>query len=658
MAKKEQISNEIFYKRLQDLAGIKTITENQDKTDSTSTLIEYKVANDGLVYGIIKENHNYYIKKSTNKTNPNNSDFVYMGGLANIRDYQYKSLADAQKNMNFYLENLNEALGNTALINNTKLGKKNVIAEAKSDDAKKDLDAASQELPDLDKSLEKEKAEVSAVDNSETAPKPGAVETPEGGEAIESGGAADAADTNDETPVVDKTDNAEVPTDKTDELPADNGKEVDQLATKEIEKLIGKLGNELTKTSLDAKQTKTLLAQVLGSFKSDINGISPEDKKKLADKILKSEEEPVENPAEVEEGNCVECNTFENYMKGRGYDNMDECSEEEATDVVGGYATQHGDDQPEGEFEKIAVYVTPKMVESLKNDYGHVDYIEKLQPYVDKVTEAGGIHSYHDTQPFPNMNELDTISDADDKELPVESPIENPIETPAPNQPQDGDFDLTKFRHQEPNLTQDAENLGLSGRKVVDINLNSGTINLELSESQKKLHNYIVDRVHILKGDKKENLNEAKKSDNLKKIDEMVAKQWKLYENVVKENANILKEAQEISEIFGLSKSEQFAKVSAQDENSIRKFFIDLYGDKLKRMGALVPAYKKTPVANLYQIESQAKTDNWGGTIIRDNNTGLLKYVPAAKSGSLYGSDFEGGGTGGGNFAYGGSTSR
>src|SRR5208337_4911662 len=115
MAKKEQIIHEIFYKRLQDLAGIKTVNENQTKGDSTSTLIDYKVANDGLVYGIIKENHNYYIKKSSNKTNPTSVDFVYMGGLANIRDYQYNSLAEAEKNMNFYLKNLNEALDTTAL---------------------------------------------------------------------------------------------------------------------------------------------------------------------------------------------------------------------------------------------------------------------------------------------------------------------------------------------------------------------------------------------------------------------------------------------------------------------------------------------------------------------------------------------------------------
>ena len=495
MAKKEQISNEIFYKRLQDLAGIKTtINETKGGDNSLSTLIDHKVANDGLVYGIVKENHNYYIKKSTNKTNPTASDFVYMDGLANIRNYQYNSLAEAEKNMNFYLKNLNEAIGNTTLINNTKLGKKSVISEA--GDAKEDIDAANKELPNLDKSLEKEKAEVSAVDNSETTPPPPPVETPEGGESIVGDGAADAADsakleTGTETPPSEET--------------TGDGKGTDDLAVKEIEKLIGKLGNEAGKTTLDTKTTNRLLAQVIGSFKEDITSLSPEDKRKLADKILKSSEESEENPAEVEEGTCVECNTFENYMKGRGFNSMDECDEDSAADMIAGYATQHGEEQPEGEMEKIAIYVTPKIAESLKNEYGHVDYVEKMQPYLDKVNETGGVHSYHDVQPFPNMNEID--------ELPTEMPAE------VSNEPQagEGDFDLTKYKHQEPSFTQDSQNLGLAGRKTVDINLSTGTVNVELSESEKKLQSYIIDRVNIISGKKKETLNESKKSDNLKK---------------------------------------------------------------------------------------------------------------------------------------------
>jgi len=100
---------ENFYKRLKELSGAKS-ANNAPASLSQSTLIDFQRANDGVALGIVKENHNYFIKTASKQGDKIGvEDFAYIGGLENKFKYQYNSLAEAEKNRNFYIKTLNES---------------------------------------------------------------------------------------------------------------------------------------------------------------------------------------------------------------------------------------------------------------------------------------------------------------------------------------------------------------------------------------------------------------------------------------------------------------------------------------------------------------------------------------------------------------------
>ena len=95
--------------RMLDLMG-KMNTLNESKSYSELELI--KKGPNGVVYGIIRENHDYFIKTS-NKTSGRflAEDFSYIGGLQNKYDERYKSYAEAIKHLNMKFDMLNESYG-------------------------------------------------------------------------------------------------------------------------------------------------------------------------------------------------------------------------------------------------------------------------------------------------------------------------------------------------------------------------------------------------------------------------------------------------------------------------------------------------------------------------------------------------------------------
>ena len=109
--------------RMLDLMG-KMNTLNESKSYSELELIK-KGPND-VVYGIIRENHDYFIKTS-NKTSGQflAEDFSYVGGLQNKYDERYKSYADAIKHLNMKFDMLNESYG---IENNTNIFESDGVA--------------------------------------------------------------------------------------------------------------------------------------------------------------------------------------------------------------------------------------------------------------------------------------------------------------------------------------------------------------------------------------------------------------------------------------------------------------------------------------------------------------------------------------------------
>ena len=95
--------------RMLDLMG-KMNTLNESKSFSELELI--KRGPNGIVYGIIRENHDYFIKTSQKNSGKFLSeDFSYIGGLQNKYDERYHSYSEALKHLNIKFDMLNESYG-------------------------------------------------------------------------------------------------------------------------------------------------------------------------------------------------------------------------------------------------------------------------------------------------------------------------------------------------------------------------------------------------------------------------------------------------------------------------------------------------------------------------------------------------------------------
>ena len=413
-------NEEAFYQRMRDLAETKK--PQLKESSALGTLIDYKRAANGVAYGIIKENHHYYIKKGGLKKTLNVADFAYIGGMANITENQYKSVAVADKQRNMILSTVNEATGTK--VSKTGSKKKVMLTE---DKAGKEIEMAASKVGDLDAATD-----AAAVPAMDVAPE-GATEMdagidampPEGGEepipAPEGGEEmppmdVDGIEGEEGLPAEDGIEGGE------EGLPAVDGMEggeeevavedPESEATREIEKSLGKLTNTLRKTELTEPQVKSYVNSFLSAFKDDFPDIDIEDRKAMAEKITKvvpqediedlsgsvedvegieSEEIPVEEPELAEEEEqCAECGGFAKYAESRGHDaeSMMNCDDEEMANVMSGYANGHEEGQNDGDFKAIALFITPEILEKLKSDYGHDDFANQVEPFSKEMNET------------------------------------------------------------------------------------------------------------------------------------------------------------------------------------------------------------------------------------------------------------------------------
>ena len=83
-----------------------------NESTSLSELELIKKGPNNVIYGIVRENHKYFIK-TTNKTSGTlvAEDFDYIGGLQNKFSEAYNSYAAVTKQLNLKFDMLNESLG-------------------------------------------------------------------------------------------------------------------------------------------------------------------------------------------------------------------------------------------------------------------------------------------------------------------------------------------------------------------------------------------------------------------------------------------------------------------------------------------------------------------------------------------------------------------
>ena len=464
-------NKEAYFRRLQELAQVnKKVSVNETKGRTLGTLIDFKTAADGYTYGIIKENHHYYIKKSNNSNNPDITDFAYIGGLGNITDYQYKKLSDADKNRNMILNTINEAYSTKMSKTSSKpQTNKKMLSENVDEDAEEEIAQAEDKLDDLE-AVTAEPApapEMPDVGTEEFPETP--TDSPEGAAAMDDIGAAPEA--GEETPAAEPAPEAgeEMPDMGGEEAPAEEpapeggeevpdldglglddegGEEVpaeepegeegeetpaeepegeegeedlsaqdqDSLVSREIEKAIGKLGHRIRKTDLTDEQTSSYLKQLISAFKGDLKDLEIEDRKEIADKILKivpdediedldvsgEDEEGLPMAAETEEKDiCAECGSFVQYAESRGYtsESILEATNEEMANLAGGYINAYKDGMNEGDYTSVATHLTQESFEMLKEEYGFDD--EDLSEFQSALNECGD-----DEDRMKKMNEL------------------------------------------------------------------------------------------------------------------------------------------------------------------------------------------------------------------------------------------------------------
>lgn len=99
--------------RMKELMGVTPINENVSRSVVELT----KIGPDGKAYGIVRENHEYYIKVSDKTSNLVPDDFKYIGGLQNKKKEVNPSYAKATKHLNLKFKSLAEAYGRGSDIN-------------------------------------------------------------------------------------------------------------------------------------------------------------------------------------------------------------------------------------------------------------------------------------------------------------------------------------------------------------------------------------------------------------------------------------------------------------------------------------------------------------------------------------------------------------
>jgi hypothetical protein len=260
--------------RIKDLMG-RMSTLNESTSHSELELI--KKGPNGIVYGIVRENHDYFIKTS-NKNGGSllAEDFNYIGGLQNKFDERYKSYSEALKQLNLKFDMLNESYG---IEKNTNLFESDGVAFGGGTGF-----GFVMEEEDEEEVTEGEKEIISDDDDLEEQKKVLKVDTPKVEEPVE-----------DEIDVDMSGDSAEIDMGM-DDMEMDSEEDVDMDMeggdedTKKIQKYTGKIGQMLRDMDeADPELEKYVINSIISALHLD--EMDEEDKEDIIAKIEGDEEE-------------------------------------------------------------------------------------------------------------------------------------------------------------------------------------------------------------------------------------------------------------------------------------------------------------------------------------------------------------------------------
>ena len=292
--------------KIQRIQNLMTKLSPLNESTTNSSLEHIKYGPDDTVYGIIRENHTYFIK-TANKTNDKltSGDFEYIGGLQNKMDESYRSYEDALRHLNMMFKDLNESYG---IRENINLFKSDFLLEG----SKK-------------KTIKNEQEEETTfklkVDAPEATPTPMDTTTPDMGE-------VPTDDMSTDVPTDLPTDDMEMG-DETDVPDDTEGDEDTGDLEKDIQRLTGKIGQKMRELDEpDAELEKYVLNSIMSAlnlddmdedFKEDlISKLEGEDEGEETSDETTTEEEPTETEEVPEESTETEEVPEETPMKAEG----------------------------------------------------------------------------------------------------------------------------------------------------------------------------------------------------------------------------------------------------------------------------------------------------------------------------------------------------
>ena len=254
--------------RIKDLMGkMNTLNEST----SLSEVENVKKGANGVIYGIIRENHSYFIK-TTEKTSGTliAEDFNYIGGLQNKNLERYGSYAEALKQLNLKFDMINESFG---VKGNTNLFESDAVEV-------KEANASGLVVKEEQKEVIEDQKSVIKVDVPKT-----------------------------EAPVEDEVEDevsmeedpfGDMGGEETEEVDVDVEEEGDEDdTTKKIQKLTGKIGQLLRdKEEPDAELDKYVINSIISAI--DWDEMSDEDVEDIIAKIEGEEEEDAEGGEDID----------------------------------------------------------------------------------------------------------------------------------------------------------------------------------------------------------------------------------------------------------------------------------------------------------------------------------------------------------------------
>ena len=362
--------------RIKDLMG-KMSTLNE--STSTSEVDNVKRGANGVIYGIVRENHSYFIK-TTEKTSGTilAEDFNYIGGLQNKNSERYDSYAEALKQLNLKFDMLNESFGVKTNVN---------LFESDAVEVK-EANASGVVVKEEEPKEVEEQKKVIKVDAPTPSPAP--VED-EGGDPFadeEGGGDPFADEEGGGDPFADEEGGDDPFADE------EGGEDDGDDKTKKIQKLTGKIGQLLRdKDEPDAELDKYVINSIVSAI--DWEEIPDEDVEDIIAKIEGEDEEDGEleggdDPFADEEG---------------GEDPFaDEEGGEELSDEEGGEELAESEEIKE---EKETINISKKQMEMLKKD-GKCDCGD-VTLKLDESDDDGETHPVKEAKRFSKKQLMDNF---------------------------------------------------------------------------------------------------------------------------------------------------------------------------------------------------------------------------------------------------------